>query len=279
MSKALKFIGYVLVSFTALLLIFAFTFNLYFNQKIIESIKEQVAKSSQYKYSLSLDKLTINLLSRSITLKNIKIGPTKRDDSVKAQYVFKAKALKVIDFSILSYFRNKDLVIEKIEFKEPHISIFQGTERFPKQNDAIKDKFSLYESFSNKLKSVTIRTIDIKNSKLDIYKSGTDTVTVLSTNDNNVFVENFLINSETDKKHRLFVADKFEILMDKFSYRMDDGLYTIHGENLYASYIDSTLEVDSLRLVPNYSKDKFADVAGKQTSRLKWTTSKVNFKK
>jgi hypothetical protein len=277
MSKALKITGYIFVSFIAVLLIFAFTFNLYFNKRLIKRIKEQVHISSQNSYSLSLDDLSINLLTRTITLRDLKIAPTQNKKSAKVQYVFKAKVLKIIDFSILSYFRKHDLLIERIEFEEPQISIFQGAERFPKQKDTIDAKFSLYQSFSKKINSIVIGNIDIMNSRFDIYKSGTDTISIFSTIDNTVSINNFVVNTETDKKKRLFVADKFEMVMNKFSYRMDDGLYTIHGKNLYTSYVDSTLVVDSLRIVPNYTKDKFADIAGKQISRLYMSTSKVNF--
>lgn len=279
MSKALKITGYTLVLFLVLLLILAFLFNLYFNKRIIESVKEQVSKSSQHKYALSVDDLTINLVTRAITLKNLKIYPAKNEKSTNAQYILKAKTLKIIDFSILSYIRKKDLLIERIEFEEPQIFIYQGVERYPHPKDTMETKFSLYQSFSNKLNSIMISNIDILNSRFDIYKIGKDTTSVLSTIDNTISIKNFRVNSETDKLNRIFIADKFEMIMNQFSYQMQDGLYTLKGKNLYTSYIDSTIIVDSLHIVPNYNKDRFAHVAGKQISRLNITTSKVNFLK
>lgn len=280
-SKIIHITVYVLLFFIIIFVCFGIWLNFYFNKKIIENIKEHVSASTNGEYVLSLDELTINLLTHTIILNNLGIGPSQQNAAhSKAQYIFKAKVLKIIDFSIFSYLKGKDLLIDKIEFEEPQISIFQGSERFPeKKVNPSSINFSIYSAFSKKLNSISIAHIDIMNSKFNIYKNGADTLSVFSTNDNSISINNFYVNSETDKKNRLFIAEKFEIVMNKFSYHLGNGLYMIYGKSLYASYFDSTLTVDSLQLVPNYSKKKFADEAGRQVSRAKVISSKVICKK
>lgn len=280
MSKGLRITGYFVLSFITILVIAGILMNVYFNKTIIENVKERISETTHNEYTLSLDGLTINFFANTITVKNLIIGPSKKGTNEKAQYVFKAKVFKIIDFSFLSYLRNHDLLIEKIEFEEPQISIFQGSERLPVKNvDTLVVPFSLYKAFSEKLNSISIGNIEIVNSQFNIYKNGTDTLSVFSTKDNSISIKKFIVNSETDQKHRLFFADKFEIVMNKFSYHLGDGLYTIYGKSLYASYLDSILIVDSLQVVPNFSKKEFADQAGRQISRVKIISSKVNFSK
>lgn len=279
-SKIASITGYSLLFLVIIFIISGIFLTIYFNKKIIESVKEQVSESTQGKYALVLDGLTINILTHSITINNLTIAPTGKEISAKAQYVFKAKVLRIIDFSIMPYLRKRDLIIDRVEFEEPQISIFQGIERMPmKKTDSTSTNFSLYTIFSKKMNSISIGQIDVMNSKFNIYKHGTDTLSVLSTNDNSISIKNFRVNSETNKNSRLFLAEKFEIVMNNVSYHLGNGLYTLYGKSIHASYIDSSLIVDSLQLIPNFSKKEFADVAGRQISRVKIISSKVNFQK
>ena len=275
-SKTLRIILYFSLFFVAFAVIIWILLNVYFNKQIIKYVKEQVSESSNDKYILSLEGLSINLWTQSITIDNLIIAPSKNGVHPKAQYVFKAKTLRIINFSISSYFRKNDLIIEKLECEEPQISIFQGYERYPQKNiDSVLDNFSIYSTFSKKLNSISIGNIDIMNSKFHIYKNGTDTLSVFSSSDNSISIKHFNVNKETDEENKLFSAEKFEVVMNKFSYQLDDGMYMLYGKSLYASYKDSTLIVDSLQLVPNLNKKDFAEEAGRQISRVNFISSKV----
>lgn len=278
-SKVKQILGYVLLFFIGLFIIVGVLLNVYFNKKLIENLKERISESSHGRYVLSVDRLSINILTYTITVDNLIIAPSKLATSPKAQYVFKAKVLRVIDFSIMPYLKGRDLLINRVEFEEPQISIFQGANRMPvKEKTNPDDNFSIYTAFSKKLNSISIDHIDIMNSKFNIYKNGIDTLPFFSTNDNSISVKKFNVNSETDQQNRLFFAEKFEIVLNKFSYHLANGLYSMHGKSLYASYLDSILIVDSLRLVPNFTKKKFANEAEQQISRVEFISSKVKCK-
>jgi hypothetical protein len=278
--KAIRILAYVLLFFIALFIIVGVLLNVYFNKKLIKNVKERISESSHGKYVLSVDKLSINILTYTITVDNVIIAPSKFGASTKAQYVFKAKVVRVIDFSIMPYLKGRDLLINRVEFEEPQISIFQGSNRMPvKEKTDPDDNFSIYTVFSKKLNSISIDHIDIMNSRFNIYKNGIDTLSIFSTNDNSISIKKFSVNPETDKQNRLFFAEKFEMVMNKFSYHLGSGLYSLYGKSLSASYIDSTLIVDSLQLIPNFSKKEFADEAGQQISRAKINSSMVSCKK
>ncbi|MCE9538531.1 MAG: hypothetical protein K8R85_04840 [Bacteroidetes bacterium] len=279
-SKVIRGLGYFLLFFVVLFIIVGVLLNVYFNKKLIENVKERISESTHGEYVLSVDGLSINIFSYTITVNNLAIAPSRLKPSPKAQYLFKAKVLRVIDFSIIPYLKGRDLLINRVEFEEPQVSIFQGSERMPlKENKGTDDNFSLYSAFSKKLNSISIDHIDIMNSRFNIYKNGIDTLSVFSTNDNSISIKKFSVNPETDKQNRLFFAEKFEMVMNKFSYQLGNGLYSLCGKSLSASYVDSTLVIDSLQLVPNFSKKEFADEAGQQISRAKINSSKVSCKK
>jgi hypothetical protein len=66
-----------------------------------------------------------------------------------------------------------------------------------------------------------------------------------------------------------------ELTMNTFSYQIQNGLYTLHGKKLYASSTDSSLIIDSIQLMPNYSKKEFHKVVGGQTTRLTATAYSI----
>lgn len=239
-------------------------------------LKQQVTEGSHGEYTLSIDDLSISLLSRSIIVENVIIAPSDQKAAVdKAEYVIKADRLKILDISLLPYFRDKDLIIGRIEFEDPRISIYQGNERLPVKDNAHIKEFSLYNAIKKKLHSVTVSHIDIMNCKFNVYRGTTDTLALLSANENSISLTNFRINETTDAMHRLFAADKFEIVMNNFGFHLKEGLYTLFGKKLYASYTDSIIKVDSFQLVPNYSKEDFGKKADRQISRVSLVSSKI----
>jgi len=279
-SKALRILLYFILFFVGFTVIIWILMNVYFNKKIIEYVKERVSESSNGKYVLSLDGLSMNPWTRSITVDNLIIAPSKNVFHPKAQYVFKTKSLKIINFSISSYFSDNDLIVERVECDEPQISIFQGLEQFHnKKNDSLLSTFSLYSTFSKTLNSISVGQIDIMNSKFNIYKNGIDTSAVFSSADISISIKNFIVNEETDKQNKLFSAEKFEAVMNKFSYQLGDGLYMLYGKRLHASFKDSTLIVDSLQLIPNFDKKEFAEEAGRQISRINVIAAQVSCQK
>lgn len=246
------------------------------NKKIISTAKLWVSESTNDMYTFSLDKLKIDLLNHTITLNNLIIAPTKKEILSKTKFVIQIKVLRIIDFSILSYLKGHNLVIDRVEFEEPRISVYQGSEQLPKSKILFpENKISIFSIFKKKLNSISIGHMDVINSRFNMYKSNTDSVSFFSTNDNSLSVVKFIVNSETDKSNRLFSAEKFEMVMNKFSYHSDNGLYILYGKRAYASYLDSVINIDSLQLIPMFSKKEFGNKAGRQISRAKIISSKV----
>ncbi|MDF2438372.1 MAG: hypothetical protein K0Q95_2748 [Bacteroidota bacterium] len=245
----------------------------------MEVLKEKVSAATHGEYTLSIGDLSISFLSRSIVVSNLVLAPTEQNIThAKAVYIIKANKVRVSAIAMVSYFRDHELNIDRIEFEEPQISIFQGSERaLVKDPNIVEKPLSLYKSISSKLTSVTIDHIDIINSKFNIYAKASDTLALLAANENSISIAGFQLNETCDKMGRLFLAQKFEIVMNKFSYHLPKGLYTVFGKKLYASYTDSLLKVDSLQVIPNFSKKEFGKAADQQISRVSLVANKVEF--
>ena len=85
-SKGVRITGYVVLFFAILVITTGIILNFYFNKKIIELATEQVSKSTKGEYVLSIDEVSTNLFTQSLTLNNIQLTPSKKITSAKSQY-------------------------------------------------------------------------------------------------------------------------------------------------------------------------------------------------
>ncbi|HEX8515471.1 MAG TPA: DUF748 domain-containing protein [Bacteroidia bacterium] len=280
MQKYTKLRLFAIVSLILLTIVVLalFLVNGFISKKVLVALKERVSAGSHGEYVLTVDDLYVNIFSRSVNLENIVIAPVRKNISkYKAGYVLKANSLKIVGFSLLSYFKTKDLRISSIQFNDPHIAIYQKQHRGIKPKEVVLEDFSLFEIISPSLRTLVIDEIDIENSHFSIYKGSEDTTALLSSADNSISIRNFVISEESEGRDNLFTADKFEIVMNRFSYHLPGNMYTLSGKKLYTSYTDSIIRIDSFQLVPAYPKKEFGKMAGRQTTRAAITSSVIKF--
>ncbi len=279
-KKVARFFVYFLCVCVLLVIGAQVTFNHYINKKVILYLQTQVTEVSHGAYSLQLENIELSLIGRSLVFNKLKFTPTGTCvNCAETQYGITADDVKLEGLGIIAYLKNKQAVAENVEFGNLSISIYQGTQILPKKSkDSLKTtSFSIYRAISKKLEALTIRTIDINNAKIRMYRNGTEQI--FSSEKNYIDIKNFTINKTVEQLDRLFLADTFNISMKTFSYQMGKGMYTLLGQNMNASYTDSVLTIDSLTLAPNYDKKEFGKMAGKQVSRTDIHTGKISFTK
>jgi hypothetical protein len=283
MPKKSKLRLFVILSSSLLVIIIiaGLVGNSYISKRVLDTLKERIDKGSHGEYALTVDEVNVNLFTRSISMENFIIAPVNiHIAEFKVGYIIKANSLKVTGFSLMSYFKNKDLHIRSIQFDKSQISVFQK-QRVRKTVDADTsvNELSLFEIISPSLRSLEVDEIDIDHSRLNIYRNSADTIALLSSEDNSISIRKFLVNAETESKKKLFQAEKFEITMNRFSFHLPGDMYNISGKKLYASYLDSVIRIDSFQLVPKYPKKEFSKRAGRQTTRAGIVSSLVTFEK
>lgn len=166
-----------------------------------------------------------------------------------------------------------------MELVSPSGNIFRNSSSNTKLPAESGKKFSIYSLIRKHIHSLRIVTIEITNADIGIYNDYRDTIPSIESKDNALKISNLRINKTVEAAGRLFLADTVNLVINKFSYTTNDGLYSILVQQLTASYTDSTLLLKSCQLIPNYTKKAFADMAGKQTDRIKISAAGVNFNK
>ena len=275
---------YLLILYPVLFIAMVFvciqlSFTFYFDRKIKNELQEEVLKQTKGEYEVKIDKLSINILNQSIYISDFLLNPVQDINPGAPKFFASASKINFSHFKLLSFLFRKDLTISGMELVNPLGGFYRSSETYARLHKDSTSKFSIYSLFSKHFHSLRIIKTEISNADLKLYDNYRDTVPSIVSKNTELKISNLCINKNSEEAGRLFLADKFGLVMNRFSYSTKDGLYSFLVKQLTASYIDSTLLLDSLQVVPNYSKEKFSDKAGKQTDRVKISASKVNFSK
>lgn len=254
--------------------------SLYLNKMIKARVKTEIDKATNGEYKLLLGKMWLNVAGGSLTVNDVQFLPNfpekVYDDS---RYSIAADKIIIENFSFWNFLRGKDLTFSRTAFINPEIKIYQSTViKVKDENDTIPHIFPLYKIIKSQVSSVTIDLIEIKKSRLLIYRSYADTNAVFSGTDNDIRIKNFKVNEACERTNHIFFADKVEVAIKEFAYQIKD-LYALEGTGLYASYTDSIVTIDSVKLIPKFNKQHFSEKVGHQTDRIKLSSGKISFEK
>lgn len=265
------------VALTGISLQLFFTF--YFNNKIKNDIESAVNSKSDSEYNLEIKKVKSNIFNQSLFISGVVLKPTKNADPSNAKYFVTASEINLVDCSLFSFLFRKSLTISKVEVVDPSGTLYRSSKKIKPSFKNGKKKFSIYSLLSKNFRELNIKKIKVRNAHVLVYDDINDTTPSLISDDNELEVSNLKINKSVDESNRLFYADKMNLVMNRFTYTTRDSLYSFRVKQLRASYTDSILSVDSLEMIPNYSKRQFSNEAGKQTDRINVKVAGLDFAK
>lgn len=276
-TKAQHVLFYAILTIAVVLAGLYAVVTFYLNDRIKEDLKTEVAKQTNGEYLLRMDQLKINIFNQSISVVGFELISDTNIHPMSVKYAASASEIHLIDFEIWPFILHKKLMIERMEMLNPEVIIFRNAvhkENTPR--DSTK-RFSIYSLLNKHINELSISHIKIRDASVQVFDSFTDTVPSLSTKDNEMTIANFQVNEKAELEKRLFVADTCQLIINKFAYITANKLSTLRIKKITASYLDSTLLLDSVQLIPNYSKKVYALKAGRQTDRVAISVWQASF--
>ncbi len=229
-------------------------------------------------FEMTIEKWQTDIFNQSIFITDLNIKSVKDKSPEKAKYYLSSAKINFIDFNIFSFIFSRALSFEKLELIGPKVTIFRNkidseTDKPTQQ----KGKFSIYKLLKPYINALSIDNIEINNAAIKIYVDDKDSFLILNNSKNKQKITGLHIDKETDQNGRLFLAKKTEISIHDILFTTPDKLYTIKVGRLLTSYTDSSVIMDSVKLIPNYSKLKFGKAAGEQTDRISIAVDNIKF--
>lgn len=248
--------------------------DFYFHHLIVTELNNQVIATTDSAYTLKIKHLETNLFLMSVILSDLELQPADTVSFEKPRYYLSSDKVTLSRFSLWNLLRKNNFELQQLRIENPVFKIFQGSQSKIKNTDSLQT-FSLYKVIEPLFQQLSINTIVIDNADVSIINATSNKEVVFKSNRNNIYIKAFRIDKESENSGRNFQADSFMVNFQNISYQLANGLYTIEGSAIHASYTDSLLTIDNARVIPNYTKSDFDEAAGYQTDRLSISSTKI----
>jgi hypothetical protein len=264
MSKKRKKIWIIIISIFLFLVMLVSCIAWYFlndiGNKANAFLVKKVNESSKGLYNLEVGDIRIKLLEKKLLLKDVKINYDEKVlDSLKNQSLepdllynlnIKEVAIEVTD--IMNALRHGIYDIHYLVVEEPDLYILRD-ERQKQEKDTAKTINSLLPSFIHEL---DFDNISVNKCRFNYsFFEGNDTVQYIIENCS-LDIKNLKLDSTTGINKQLPVYDEFILNLGKFDYELLN--YIISFANISVNLVDSSIHVDTINVIPNYSKEDFA---------------------
>lgn len=218
-----------------------------------KKIEEQLEASQARVISVS-----VNLLTRTVTLHHLEVAiPAKHPLSLRI------KKLQVRGIHVYHYLKDHELIVNQV--------IADGGMLLSEKNSTKENEPKNKEpKASPKLQNLFVADFRLKGLQCE---ARTDTIVDLS---------GFVDFHATQISIKVDSADSVHYTIDAFDGRLSDlnlgrnsGLYGVSVQDIKFNSKENTLSVDSLLLIPRYSKFDFAHKKGEQVSRMNLAIPKI----
>jgi hypothetical protein len=265
-SKTRKVLKIILITFLLLLLVIFFGINSYVEGIVKNKIDTQLNKNPNSLYHISYEDLDINILTGSLSIKNVLIQPSDSAKqmiksgllrSIVSTHVefFKVKRLKIFDF-----ITDKNVDISKVIVENTKTEYLVNPEVVPKaslwEKHKKKRKGASGKLFSDVLNRVNIGDFEFKNATFllanyehtDEYLFEIDSLTII--------VKDVYMDSSTIANPIPLNFSDIDI-NTKFFALKSMKYYSISISGIGFNVDDTTLTLDQFRLIPKYSKEEY----------------------
>lgn len=267
-ARKLLIVAGILIVIIALLQAIA---NYYINHHLAEDLEERVKSETKGKYKLNIETAAVSFFRSAIRLDNISLEPVACNTCFSQTVRLKADYISLTGVNIIKLLQHRSVFASNLDVGALDIRIYRSAEN--SKPDTAGARLSLYRILSPKVNEVRVGQIDITDTRLHVYKGISDTAAILGSNDNDIHIHNFMVNKTADSLGNLFLAEKFNMTMRSFAYKLNNDLFWLRGKKMSVNYNDSLIRIDSLFLDSRYSKQEIGKAAGK---RVGWTNLKMN---
>ncbi|CAN5391822.1 hypothetical protein BH23BAC1_BH23BAC1_37290 [soil metagenome] len=267
--------------------VFVSILNLHLNEEIIANtddiipLEEMTLTAREYTYQspdkiheLKIDQLQYSSIKNLLNANSIQIISDKEEHELsKAQDIEKANRnlfdisaskFQVTGLDLIMAFETGYFELEQITLSEPEVALLQDqnvpyftpeaeTGEESAQEEALEQISEVVEFF--KVHNITINDGKFK---LNILK---DTITRSQTLEHvSLSIDQLrLVSLKAVDVINMFDMDDVQVLIKDYSYLLPDSLYSFEVGEIKTSLKNQSLSADSLRLIPLFNKEEFAD--------------------
>jgi hypothetical protein len=252
----------------AFILLTAWMINPLLKNLLATQVEKKLVGNFYYGY----ENLKVDLIRRSVTFENVN-WKFPKDTSIFNQGGF-IRRFNIEGISILSLFRESNIHINEIVFDS--LDLLKRIERFSRKDSLPENEtFNFYSLIGGQIPGVDVNTIRIKNGNATWLDP--ESKKVWGKINNVQFIANsFTLDSATAATNNGWFSFK-NILMEGLTGELylADSLHKIKTAKIQLDYQNNKVIIDSLRLIPLFSKSQMSQVIRFQTNRFELSVPRI----
>ncbi|MBN2237266.1 MAG: hypothetical protein JW729_06880 [Bacteroidales bacterium] len=225
-------------------------------------------------YLLRVNDIGFSSDERRLTFDKLQFYTLQKENQNNYHFAIDQIALQSID--LIRFQQSQDLWIESILILNPEtrLKIYTSDETSPLFNI---NTLALYPSIHPYFNSIQLRKIDVRDMTLNLEMPKDASTNVYNLGRLDLQMEAISIDSLTQPfyDNRFFYAENTRVRLRNYSARIASDLYRVEFDDLRLSTQQKLIEIDSIRLIPQYGYDRFAEKVGYQTDRFDVTAKSV----
>lgn len=261
-AKTKKILAWILIPLAVIAII------ILISNPILKSILErELHKSIDGEIQYSYSDLKVDLFSRSIHFDDIKWEINKQGKPIQkgSAAEFDLKGISILP--MLS--KNKKLSINKINIQHVEIQLYPSA-----KDSSEKTAKSPYDIIKKELQSLNINHFNIEDANIQWYNK--ENKVRSSFKGVYVDVDEIKLDSSIARRNNgWFSVKSYSMEMAYVMSIMNKELHRIEAGPIHLIEDKNSLQIDSLRIVPLYSKNELAKVYGYQTNWMNVSTEKI----
>ncbi|MCF6352416.1 MAG: hypothetical protein L3J06_05350 [Cyclobacteriaceae bacterium] len=233
----------------------------FIEQKLKSELTKIINTDSLNYYTFSIEKLDLSIVTGSVTIKGVKIIPTKSgldslessNNNVRVLIHFFCDKIIMKEFEIKHFLRTGELIIEKFIVEKPSVKY-----SFNKNKNHNVKTLALNNLFSNSFKKASLGKFIINNAQIGIKDINEEQHLVKV--DNFYFqLTNAMIDSSTIHRFSPFDYSNIEFSADSLHLNVSKDFELLTGA-LHFNAKKNTTVINNFKLKPAYSQKKFSEI-------------------
>ncbi len=263
-SKWLRRLTYTILSIFILFDVFLFFFA---TPVLKDYMQEKVKAKTHGLYQINFDKISIEIGSRRISLKNFKLIPDtivynellKTGKAKSAIYQISTSSIELWGTGFYKLFFQRHFKAKELLIKNPVVVLkkLPSLNKKPHENrDFIHE--DLFPSIEKYIDQIELSKIMLENGKFHLNLNKNNDRNTTHYGFVTIGLIQFLLNKEEfEQKARLFYANDVQISIDDYRLKLGDDRHFLYADSIIISTKESLLKVKSVEIKPKIELQQY----------------------
>jgi hypothetical protein len=244
--------------------------NMFFAKKSEIGFKNFEQRANDTSMVLSLGGVMLLPHKNSVVLEQLELKNRRQEGSL-AHFSIKSDRVHLLEFNFLQFLLKKSLLLQKADFQGASLTV--GMRKKTADNKQFFEE-TIPRALTRAFNRIYADTVHLGSAGINVYyrNKATRQVDRQRIDGWDILFQVFEVNRDLGKLNFLY-SRAISAKLSNFSYDLPDGLNQVYLGTLNADVNRGRIYLDSVKLVPKYSKVAYAAKYGKKIDRIEVTNT------